>query len=480
MGAERMRAFGPERGCRIGAPPCKRSFDSLRSLRMTVWVGGRTNRGAMSEAIRGAVSSTVPPLAPPMTLCLFEDATVAHLAPLALTRAASDLRTGARTLGERLAAAFPHDRLAIHARAAVRDVTAREHPDAARAEAIAGPTLFVNSRWLVHADATADLVARLVRTGEPRAVVDAHGALLALVHPDPDPAWAEADAFAPDLDGIATETAPAEMISRLWHLLDDVADRIAEDLDAIGGLGEIHGTVMDGAHLVAPERIHIGSGATVRTGAVLDATNGPIRLAPGATVGENAVLRGPVWLGPGATANPAARLDATAAGERCKLGGEVHASVLHSFSSKGHDGYLGNSSLGRWCNLGAATDTSNLKNDYGEVTQYDAVARDFVGTGRQFVGLVMGDHSKCSIHSMFNTGTVVGVFCNLYGAGFPPRYVPSFAWGGADGLVPYRTAKAFRVAEAVMARRDRELSRAERTLLTHISEDEGQGTTDAG
>ena len=414
-----------------------------------------------------------------MTLCLFEDAAVAHLAPLALTRAASDLQAGARTLGERLADTFPHERLAVHARAAVRDVTAREHPDAARAEALAGPTLFVNSRWLAHDDETADLVRRLARAGAPRAVVhDASGALLALVAPEPDPAWAQPDAFAPDLGGVETETAPATMVSRLWHLLDDVSERIAEDLEALGGLGEILGTVMEGAHLVAPERIHVGSNATVRTGAVLDATDGPIRLEPGATVGENAVLRGPVWLGPGAAANPAARLDATAAGERCKLGGEVHASLLHSFSSKGHDGYLGNSALGRWCNLGAATDTSNLKNDYGEVTQYDAVAGDFVGTGRQFVGLVMGDHSKCSIHSMFNTGTVVGVFCNLYGAGFPPRHVPSFSWGGAGGLVPYRTDKAFRVAEAVMARRDRELTAAERTLLTRIAEDARRQTAD--
>ncbi len=238
----------------------------------------------------------------------------------------------------------------------------------------------------------------------------------------------------------------------------------------MGGLGEIHGTVMDGAHLVVPEHVHIASGATVRTGAVLDASGGPIRLDPGATVGENAVLRGPVWIGPGATVNPACRIDQSAVGERSKVGGEVHASVLHSFSSKGHDGYLGNSTVGRWCNLGAATDTSNLKNDYGEVTQWDAVEGDFVGTGRTFVGLVMGDHSKCSIHTMFNTGTVVDVFCNLYGAGFPPRHVPSFSWGGADGLVPYRTDKAFRVAEAVMARRERDLSGAERTLLTAIAE----------
>jgi UDP-N-acetylglucosamine diphosphorylase/glucosamine-1-phosphate N-acetyltransferase len=189
----------------------------------------------------------------------------------------------------------------------------------------------------------------------------------------------------------------------------------------------------------------------------------------GAEVGENAVIKGPVYLGPKVVVHPAARVEESAAGYWSKLGGEVHGSVIHSLSSKGHDGYLGDSYLGRWCNLGADTNTSNLKNDYGEVTLWDAVAEDFVGTGRQFAGLFMGDHSKCSINTMFNTGTVVGVFCNLFGTGFPPRHVPSFSWGGAEGLAPYRAEKALRVAEAVMARRDRALSDAERARLEAIS-----------
>ncbi len=202
----------------------------------------------------------------------------------------------------------------------------------------------------------------------------------------------------------------------------------------------------------------------------MSGAGGPVWVGAGAEVGENAVLRGPVYLGPKAVVKPAARIDESALGYWAKVGGEVHGSVVHSLSSKGHDGYLGNSYLGRWCNLGADTNTSNLKNDYGEVTLWDAEAGAFVDSGRQFAGLFMGDHSKCSINTMFNTGTVVGVFCNLFGAGFPPRHVPSFSWGGADGLAPYRTEKAFRVAEAVMARRDRSLTEAERAVLAGIAE----------
>ena len=262
-------------------------------------------------------------------------------------------------------------------------------------------------------------------------------------------------------------------MSHLWDLIADLGDRIAHDLGAMGGLGTHDGRVADGAVLVEPRHVHIGRGATVRAGAVVSAADGPVWIGLGATVEENAVVRGPAYLGPKAVVKAAARVDESAIGYWSKVGGEVHGSVLHSLSSKGHDGYLGNSTLGRWCNLGADTNTSNLKNDYGEVTVWDAVAGDFLPSGRQFAGLFMGDHSKCSINTMFNTGTVVGVFCNLFGAGFPPRHVPSFAWGGAGGMSPYRTEKAFRVAEAVMARRGRGLSDAERTLLSEIAEAHG-------
>ncbi|MEM8560544.1 MAG: hypothetical protein AAGG50_22190, partial [Bacteroidota bacterium] len=162
----------------------------------------------------------------------------------------------------------------------------------------------------------------------------------------------------------------------------------------------------------------------------------------------------------------------SAVGPWSKVGGEVSQSVVHSYSNKGHDGYLGNAYLGRWCNLGADTNTSNLRNDYGPVTLFDAVAQAFLPTGQQFLGLVMADHAKCGINTMFNTGTVVGVASNVYGGGFVPRLVPSFAWGGWQerGFVPYRIDKALQVAEAVMKRRDIVLTDAERTLLTTIAQ----------
>lgn len=396
-----------------------------------------------------------------MTVCLFEDAPVAHFAPLTLTRAVYDLRVGARTLWERTADLFGPAPLAVHARDSVRAVTRQEHPEAMALDEVTGGVLLVNGRWRASASAAAR-----VREGArdaPRAWRQGDD-LLALWLPEApaDPQNALVLPERTQLDEIEGET----VLSRLWHLLDDLPERIAEDLAAMGGLGTHEGAdVQAGAVLWHPDRIHLAPGATIRPGAVLNAETGPIRVEAGATVEENAVLRGPAWLGRDAILKAGARVDSSAIGYWSKVGGEVHASVVHSLSNKGHDGYLGNSYLGRWCNLGADTNISNLRNDYGEVTLWDPVERDFVGTGRQFAGLVMGDHSKCAIVTTFNTGTVVGVSCNLYGPGFHPRHVPSFTWGTPEEQVEYRPEKALRVAETVMARRDRPLTAADREAL---------------
>ena len=409
-----------------------------------------------------------------MTLCLFEDATVAHLAPLTLTRAACDLRVGARTLGEAAVALLaPEAPVALLVRPEVAGVAADEHPGWTVNAAPAGPTLFVSARWLARPGGLAAALVRIARGGaaEPaRAFVTPEGALLALWHPAASARLVGADGMLTVPDGVPAEQAAATTIDRLWDVVADLPARIEYDVLALGRLGTADGaTVHGGAHVVAPHEVFLGPGVTVRAGAVVDASDGPVHLAAGVTVESNAVLRGPLFLGPKTTVKALARVDGSAAGEHCRLGGEVHESTLHSFASKGHDGYLGNSALGRWTNLGAATDTSNLKNDYGEVTLYDPVARDFAASGRQFLGLVMGDHSKCAIHTAFSTGTVVGVFANVFGSGVPPRHVPSFAWGGGEGLAPYRIDKAMRVAEAVEARRGRAVSDAERALLAWIA-----------
>jgi UDP-N-acetylglucosamine diphosphorylase/glucosamine-1-phosphate N-acetyltransferase len=407
-------------------------------------------------------------------LCLFEDATVRHLLPLAATRAAGDLRVGIQTLAERQRRAFAFAELVFHTRSSVAGVTARAHPQALvnTLPAQTDGVLFVNQRWLVEEGDVLERLRAAAQPGEPACAFHQGDTIVAAWHPHPPADLIATEALGHfQFEGMPEERIDgAALISRLWHLLDDVPDRIAADFDALGRAGHDGTAVHPSAVLVNPERIYLAPGATVRPGAILNAEAGPIFLAEHAVVEEGAIGVGPLYLGPHARMKMAARVDGSAVGIHSKVGGEVHASIVHSYSSKAHDGYLGNAYLGRWCNLGADTNTSNLKNDYGHVTMYDPVAEDFVGTERQFLGLVMGDHSKCSINTMFNTGTVVGVFCNLFGAGFPPRHVPDFSWGGAEGFADYRIDKALRVAEAVMARRDVPLTDADRALLTAIAE----------
>jgi UDP-N-acetylglucosamine diphosphorylase/glucosamine-1-phosphate N-acetyltransferase len=145
--------------------------------------------------------------------------------------------------------------------------------------------------------------------------------------------------------------------------------------------------------------------------------------------------------------------------------------VMFGYSNKGHDGFLGNSVLGEWCNLGADTNNSNLKNDYSVVKLWSYPKKSFVPTGLQFCGLMMGDHSKCGINSMFNTGTVIGTFCNIFGDGFPRNFVPGFSWGGANGFTEYKIDKALKVAQLVMERRGIPLTQEDKDILTHVYND---------
>tara|TARA_R110000868_G_scaffold383987_2_gene651342 strand:- start:175 stop:705 length:531 start_codon:yes stop_codon:yes gene_type:complete len=162
---------------------------------------------------------------------------------------------------------------------------------------------------------------------------------------------------------------------------------------------------------------------------------------------------------------------ATTVGPHSRIGGEVNNSVLFAYSNKGHDGFLGNSVLGEWCNLGADTNNSNLKNNYDEVRLWSYETEGFAKTGLQFCGLMMGDHSKCGINTMFNTGTVVGVSANIFGSGFPRNFVPSYSWGGASGFTTYLPKKAFETAKIMMSRRGVEFDAQEEAILNHVFEE---------
>lgn len=217
-------------------------------------------------------------------------------------------------------------------------------------------------------------------------------------------------------------------------------------------------------------QIFVENGASVE-GAILNTTKGPIYIGKDAEIMEGSMIRGPFALCEHATLKLGTKIyGATTVGPHSKVGGEVNNSVIQGFSNKGHDGFLGNSVIGEWCNLGADTNNSNLKNNYGLVNVFNYNKRDYINSGLQFLGLIMGDHSKCGINTMFNTGTVVGVFANIFGGDFPPKHIPSFSWGSAKGFETYQFNKAIEVAEIVMARRGITLNDTDKEILSFIHE----------
>jgi UDP-N-acetylglucosamine diphosphorylase/glucosamine-1-phosphate N-acetyltransferase len=220
--------------------------------------------------------------------------------------------------------------------------------------------------------------------------------------------------------------------------------------------------------IIGKKNFFLEKGATME-GAIINASTGVVYIGKDSAVMEGATIRGPFSLGENGVVKMQAKIyGATTVGPNSKVGGEINNSILFANSNKTHDGYLGNSVIGEWCNLGADTNNSNLKNDYSEVKQWNYGLQSFENTGEQFCGLMMGDHSKCGINTMFNTGTVVGVSANIFGDGFPRQFIPSFSWGGASGFSDYQINKAIKVAQLVMQRRNIEFTEADKKILTHI------------
>ncbi len=227
-------------------------------------------------------------------------------------------------------------------------------------------------------------------------------------------------------------------------------------------------------NILGEELIFLEEGVTIEF-ATLNASNGPIYIGKNAEIMEGSMIRGPFALCESSTVKMGAKIyGGTTIGPHSKVGGEVNNSVIFGYSNKGHDGFIGNSVLGEWCNLGADTNTSNLKNNYAPVRLWSYETEGFAKTGLQFCGLMMGDHSKCGINTMFNTGTVVGVNANIFGGGFPRNFIPSYSWGGSAGFTTYLTKKAFEVAKVVMSRRNLEFNEQEEQILEHVFEETKQ------
>ncbi len=273
--------------------------------------------------------------------------------------------------------------------------------------------------------------------------------------------------FAMDKEIIQIEKEPT-LIQKSWNIFQFNASEIKKDF-ALLTTGRTSQPIND-PHtiLYASDNIFLEEGAKVKA-AVLNAEAGPIYIGKNAEIQEGALIRGPFALCEGSTVNMGAKLRGdTTVGPFSKVGGEISNAVFFGYSNKGHDGFLGNSVIGEWCNLGADTNTSNLKNNYAPVKLWDYTKGGFSNTGLQFCGLMMGDHSKCGINTMFNTGTVVGVGSNIFGDGFPRNFIPSFSWGGAAGFSTFSLPKFDETAKAVFGRRGKEWSQVEKEIIERV------------
>ncbi len=258
-------------------------------------------------------------------------------------------------------------------------------------------------------------------------------------------------------------------INHIWDLFAKLDETIKNDFNCITK-GRKSQKISSTNHIIGDNPIFIEEGATVEF-AYLNTTNGPIYIGKDAEVMESAVIRGPFALGEHSVVRAGAKIyGPTSIGPYSKVGGEISNSLIIGYSNKAHDGFIGNSVIGEWCNLGAGTNISNLKNTYDTVRIWSHHQETFVNTGLQFCGLIMGDHSKTSINTMLNTGTVVGVSANLFGSGFPRQFINSFSWGGFNGLKKYNLKKALQVAEVVYARRGKDLNSIEKDILRNVYE----------
>ncbi len=262
-------------------------------------------------------------------------------------------------------------------------------------------------------------------------------------------------------------------IHRPYDIFSNNGQAIQEDFDFLTK-GRTSQPISATNTVLGAENIFLEEGASIEC-SILNGTTGPIYVGKDAQIMEGCIVRGSLAMCEKSVLKMGAKIyGPTTLGTYCKVGGEVNNSVLQAYSNKGHEGFLGNSVLGEWCNLGADTNTSNLKNNYAHVRLWDYTSGRFAPTGLQFCGLIMGDHSKCGINTMFNTGTVVGFSANVYGADYPRNFVPSFSWGGKSNITTFRMKKAQEVAERMMGRRKQVLTEADKKIFDYIMEQTAQ------
>jgi len=397
------------------------------------------------------------------TIVIFEDAGYRNLLPLTYWRAVWELRVGYGPLVDHARHGFASADVHFFCRSALTQITADRFQRPVHKAPNSDRAIYINGRLLL---------TEPIHPG-PLPAVQWHDDAPVVIHAD----RICLDRLTTDvlLDPIATQQALADLpshrfienprlINYPWDLVHANADMLNLGWQRTGGPAECLGRICDGVHLLNVNAIHIGRGTTVKPGVVLDAEKGPIYIGDDVTISPNVSIEGPCYIGNGSLIQPGAALrDAMSIGRCCKVGGELESSIIHGYSNKQHDGFLGHSYVAEWVNLAADTVNSDLKSTYGTVRV--PINGIEVESGQIFVGLTIGDHSKTGIGQMFPTGAVVGFGSNVATCEFAPKFVPSFSWLTNDSQVSYDLDRCLAVAQRVMARRQVTMTAAEETLF---------------
>ncbi|OGU58250.1 MAG: hypothetical protein A2V66_03395 [Ignavibacteria bacterium RBG_13_36_8] len=398
-----------------------------------------------------------------VNICIFEDIEYKNLLPLVYFRPVYELKCGCLTLREKIEFYYNVSSSILHCRKYLAD-TVNNFPDIKSVNNInAKAVLFFNGRILANSE-----IKKIIPLEGKDALYIKDGAVLAarLSGENLSKINLTENEFINfgQFQNIRKEVANITLINYPWELINNNFTALLDDFNILKKLRRASNErKFKGVHQLKKKNILIENKVDILPNVVMDAENGPIYISKGVKILANVYIQGPVFIGKNTLVKSNAAIYQTTIGEVCKIGGEIDNSIIHSYTNKQHEGYLGHSYLASWINIGASTNNSDLKNNYGNVKVL--LNSESVDTLSQLVGLIMGDHSKTAINTMFNTGTIVGVACNIFGSGFPKRYLPSFTWGGSDLMKTNNLKEIIESAEIVMSRRNISMTKTDKELF---------------
>lgn len=403
-----------------------------------------------------------------MQICIYEDEKYSNFYPLSYTRPVYELVCGINSLMEKVIRVSSGLKVALYCRQYLEATLKHQYPDAEINNINDNQCLFINGRVLASED-----LSKIVLEDSEDCIYKSGSEIAAVRLSKKNLTKAKHNLtgilkFESFLD-LPEKTVDVKLYNYLWEMISDNGSEIVKYTEELTKDNSAFTDPQDfeGVNFVNANKIFIKNNVTIKPGVVIDATNGAVYIDENVFIYPNAVIEGPVYIGKDSKIKIGAAIyENVSIGSNCKIGGEVEDAIILSYTNKQHAGFIGHSYIGSWVNLGADTNCSDLKNNYSAVKV--KLHGETIDTGMQFLGLIIGDHSKSAINTMFNTGTIIGIFSNIFGAGFPPKFIPSFSWGGADGMKTYDLNKCINTAKIVFGRRNREFTSDDEKLLETV------------